>query len=381
MLKTIFLITPVYVTLFWSIVLNTNLRQQTAPRVFLSKFMTIAFVVYISHFLFYASLPRIYGFIDPFYQFASLLVFPVYHIYFRLLTVDPKFSFKKHWQYLLLPTLLFIMYCLGVLFSDKEEYQNWIFNRNLRAFSTPLIYLHVIHQIIRLVFILQVIITIIFNFKLINKYGYRAQQYYSDMEDSRITRVTILNTSMLITGVGSVILAVLGRDFFKNELTGIALASIIFSSMLFIIGWLGDQQRALNPTFDTDKKIDDEVRLFSELTNVSKLKIINKLNELFEDNKIFLDSKLNIVDVAALVGSNRTYISSLINQNFNQNFCSFVNHFRVNELEKNIIKYPLLTNQELAELCGFGSVESMKRAIFTKTGKSMQDWRNQIKVN
>ena len=378
MLKTIFLLTPVYVTLFWSIVLHTNPRLQTIPRYFLSYFMMIAFFVYISHFSFYTSLPKIYLFIDPFYQFASLLVFPAYHIYFRLLTIDPRFSLRKHWLILFLPTLLFIMYFIGVFFSDKTEYENWIFNRNLRSTSFSLSYLKIIHQIMRLVFIIQVIVTIYLNFKLINKFGYKAQQYYSDIEDSRTFRVTALNASLLITGVASVILAAIGRDFFKHEITGIAFASIIFSSMLFLIGWLGDQQKALNPTFESALEINKEESLFSELTKSSQMIIINKLTELFEDKKIYLDSKLNIVEVAALAGTNRTYISTLINQLFNQNFCTYVNQFRVNELEKKIIQFPELSNQELAEKCGFGSIDSMKRAIITKTGKTLQVWRKQI---
>ena len=381
MLKIIFLLTPVYVTLFWSIVLHTNPRQQTAQRYFLSHFMMIAFIVYVSHYLFFTPLPEIYILLDPFYQFASLLVFPVYHIYFRLLTVDSGFTLKKHWIYLLLPTLLFLMYCFGVFFSDKTEYENWVFNRNLRFTSDSLGYLRIIHLMMRLVFILQVLVSIYLNFKLINKYGYKAQQYYSDIEDISTKRVNKLNASMLITGVASLIYAALGRHYFEDNLTVIGLASLIFSSMLFIIGWLGDQQKALNPTFESAKEINKEEPLFSELTKSSQLTIINKLTELFEDKKIYLDSKLNIVEVAARIGTNRTYISTLINQLFNQNFCTYVNQFRVNELEKKILQFPELSNPELAKKCGFGSVDSMKRAIFTKTGKSLQVWRNEIKVS
>lgn len=379
MLKTIFLLTPVYVTLFWSIALHTNPRHQTVPRLFLSKFMLIAFVVYVSHFFFYSPLPKIYIYIDPFYQFASLLVYPVYHLYFRLLTVDSAFSLKKHWIYLLAPTLLFILYLMGAIFSDKAEYEKWIFDKN--SDSQSLIYLRMVQKVIKLVFILQVVATVIFNFKLIKKYGYKAQQYYSDIEDISTKRVNKLNTSMLITGIASLFFAAIGRHYFKDDLAGIGLASLTFSSMLFIIGWLGDQQKALNPTYDTEKEIDNAEYLFSESTNSSQLTIINKLNEQFENKKIYLESKLNIVEVAALVGSNRTYISTLINKNFDQNFCSYVNQYRVDELEKKIIEFPLLSNQELAETCGFGSVESMKRAVFTKTGKSWQVWRSEIKTN
>jgi len=144
---------------------------------------------------------------------------------------------------------------------------------------------------------------------------------------------------------------------------------------------LGDQQKALNPTFESAMEINKEESLFSELTKSSQMTIINKLTELFEDKKIYLDSKLNIVEVAAQIGTNRTYISTLINQLFNQNFCTYVNQFRVNELKEKILQFPELSNPELAEKCGFGSVDSMKRAIFTKTGKSLQVWRNEIKVS
>jgi hypothetical protein len=35
------------------------------------------------------------------------------------------------------------------------------------------------------------------------------------------------------------------------------------------------------------------------------------------------------------------------------------------------------TNEVLAEMCGFGSVNSMKRAIFAKTGLNLTEWKQQ----
>jgi hypothetical protein len=95
MLKTILLLTPVYVTLFWTVVLHTDKANNSIPRSFLAKFMLAAFIVYLSHFLFYSGLQDIYIVIDPVYQLASLLVYPLYHIYFRLLT-STKSSASKN---------------------------------------------------------------------------------------------------------------------------------------------------------------------------------------------------------------------------------------------------------------------------------------------
>ncbi|MDO9153781.1 MAG: helix-turn-helix domain-containing protein [Paludibacter sp.] len=231
----------------------------------------------------------------------------------------------------------------------------------------------------RICFVLQVVVYTYSNYKLIKNHGYKAQQYYSDIEDSLTIRVSILNVSMILTGCASVVLATLGRDFFKHEITGITIASVIFSSMLFIIGWLGDQQKTLNPTFERNNNEKDESQ-FNALSKTNQGHLLVTLTELFEEKKIYLDSKLNIVEVAAELGTNRTYISSVINQHYNQNFCTFVNQHRVSELEKLIIKHPEFSNHDLAMACGFGSVESMKRSVFAKTEKSLQEWRIKIRV-
>ena len=108
---------------------------------------------------------------------------------------------------------------------------------------------------------------------------------------------------------------------------------------------------------------------------VPEKKILDKVLVLFEEEKIFLNSQLNIMDVVQAVGTNRTYISSIINQQYNQNFCSFVNSYRIEELEKILLENPDYTNEVLADSCGFGSLNSLKHAIFTKTGMSIPEWK------
>lgn len=377
MIKSILLLTPIYVTLFWSIVLNTDARKYDTPRLFLGKFMLFAFIVYISHFLFYFPYPHLYAIIDPFYQYASLLVFPLYYIYFRLLTIDDKFSFKVHAPYLIVPTVLFLFYSFGAFFTNFADYKSWIFDRTTTSNLFFIKYLNVVHLIIRITFLIQVVLTIIGNYDLIKKYGKKAEQYYSDIEDSSTHKVKILNLSMIVTVCASFILGVLGRDFFSNEITSIAIASVIFSSMLFIIGWLGDKQKSLNPTFETIYGEGNQMKM-EEFSTIAQKKILEKLLILFNDKKVYMDSGLNIQDIAQAVGTNRTYISTIINQQFNQNFCTFVNNYRVEELENTIKKHPEFTNQLLAESCGFGSVDSLKRAVSAKTEQTFPEWKKQV---
>lgn len=377
MFKTIFLLTPVYVTLFWAVVLHTDQKKRSAARTFLGKFMIIAFVVYVSHFAFYSGYEQSYLYLDPLYHLASLLVFPLYHIYFRLLTIDPKFSVKKHSIYLIAPILLSAAYLIAILALNHEEYSHIVYEVGFKSEVNGQAYLLIIRYLMSICFIAQVILTVIGNFILIQKYGMKAKHYYSDMEDVSTARVLMLNYSMVITGLSSIVLASLGRGFFSTDNRGLAIASIIFSSMLFIIGWLGDRQKLLNPTFDQGKE-ETEIETGQSVLQPTERALLEKINQLFVTEKKHLNSKLNIMDVATAVGSNRTYISFLINKSTNQNFCSYVNQYRINELEIKISEQANASYHELAELCGFGSVDSMKRSVHTKTGQTLKGWRDSL---
>lgn len=82
------------------------------------------------------------------------------------------------------------------------------------------------------------------------------------------------------------------------------------------------------------------------------------------------------MDIVQIIGTNRTTISNLINQQYDQNFCSFVNGYRIGELERVYAEDPEQTNDLLAGRCGFGSLNSLKRAVTSKTGMSTTEWKN-----
>jgi len=103
--------------------------------------------------------------------------------------------------------------------------------------------------------------------------------------------------------------------------------------------------------------------------------LLHKILVQFNEKKLHLNSQLNIMDIVKAVGTNRSYISGIINSRYNQNFCSFVNGYRIEELEKAIVENPDSTNESLAETCGFGSVNTLKRAISSKTGMSLTEWK------
>jgi len=368
------LLLPVYVTLFWAIALMGNKKIHSVPRAFLSKFMLFPFVIYICHFFYFAPLPEVYPYFDILLQFASLLVFPIYYIYFRLLTVDEKFSLKTHAVFLAIPTILTFIYAVGVVLTPAIEYRAWLFDDKAYSNSVFVNFLSIMRVILRITYLAQVLLTVTGNFILIRKYGAKAEQFYSDIQDGKFNNAKMLNYSIIIMSIAAFLFTVLGRRYLVNQDILIYGGWTVFSAMLFIIGYMGITQKSINPTYElvTDAIVQDQLE---DIPMVAQKKLLRKMLVEFETKKIYLNSQLNIMDVVKIVGTNRTYISSIINQHYNQNFCTFVNSYRVEELERVFQVNPDYTNEELAESCGFGSVNSLKRAINSKTGLSITAWK------
>jgi len=375
MIKTIFLLTPVYVTFFWFLLLLINRPLGQKPKRFLSLFMGASFVVYVSHFLFFSSLPDAYYWIDPYYQYASLLVYPLYFIYIRQLMVDANFSLRTSGVFLIAPTLVFLLYLTGYIMTPEYIFKAWLEDRSVYPDNSGIQYMNLIRPLIPIVFIVQALYVMITSFIYINKYRDKAEQYYSDMQDSRTKSVMVLNTTLVVTSISSIILSALGKDFFKQNELALAFPSVIFSSTLFLIGWLGYRQKSINPSYEMPTNVMLPV---DELPPLKQQLILNRIKTLFETDKVYQNTHLTIQDVSLAVGTNRTYVSSIINQSYNMNFCRFVNEYRLKALEKLLRNQGDKTFPTLAEQCGFGSVDSMKRAVRAKTGGTIAEWRQTL---
>lgn len=383
---TFMLLLPLYVTAFWVILLNGQKDTHSKPRSFLAKLMFLFTVFNIARFSQLEPLPQLYVCFDVAYLFGGTLGYPLYHIYFRLLTVEEKFSWKAHYRFLALPIVLGTIYLVAVLLTPHAEYKAWLFDRNAYLDIPQIRFLKTIRLIILLSVEFQGIFYLVLNTLLLRRYNDRAEQFYSNMGDGKYNNAKILNWLVIINCLIHVFGAI---DFIHISSTKgmissinipavkVMLFSILYAVDYYMMGYMGYKQKAINPTFEVELDNPPELVFGTELSTDQK-KIHKKLLSEFDKNKIYLNSELTILDVVQVIGTNRTYVSTLINQEYNQNFCAFVNSYRIDELERIIHEDDHAVNEVLAERAGFGSVKSMKRAISSKTGLSMSEWRKQI---
>jgi len=378
MIRTFILLSPVYVSLFWFIALRSNKKNQSTQSQFLSVFMFIAVICFAGNFLLFAPYPDIFPFWEPLLAYFGSVAFPVYYIYFRLLTVDDKFSLQKHAKYLIVPILIATIYMVGILLTPFNQYKAWLYNEKLFPDSPYIQFLGVMRKIVRLTFVILLVITYILNRRLLTKYAHKAEQYYSDIQDGKYNNAKMLNYYLLIITLSCLAAHLIGRKLLLPSEVIIDIIWIIFSIALYGIGYMGFKQKPVNPVYEPSIVKFEEIGKSDIELNFSQKIILQKLLYEFEMEKIYLNSNLNINDIVHRVGTNRTYISAIINHQYKQNFCSFVNSFRLEELERIFIANPALNNKLLAEQSGFGSFNSMKRAIESYTGQSISEWKNKV---
>ena len=376
MIRMVVLLAPVVVSLFWAVALMRDNKRHHVSRRYLSGFMFVPALLFFCHFLYFANFPDWFVYFDLPLHFFGLLVFPFYHIYFRLLTVDDQISFKKHLWFNILPVIVAIVYGFAVFNSTMPEYKAWLFNKIVSPASPSVQFLQIMRTITKLTFLIQGIYYTTANHWLINQYSERATQFYSDIRDAKTNYAKLLNVSILASGIVALVLVTIGRAFLMSADLLIFIGWTVLTATVYLMGSLGARQKVINPDVVQTNSA-TMVQLYQP-TGKEQADFMDKIMFEFNENKIFLNKQLNINDLAKSVGSNRTYLSSAINSQFNQNFCAFVNGFRLKELSRAIIENPDFTIEEYVTRCGFGSVNSMKRTVTAMTQMNFREFKTSL---
>ena len=382
MFKLFLLLNPVYATLFWVVVLNTVKRQGNEPKTFLGRFFMVAFLTFVAHLLYFIPLPEIYVYVDTIYYLTHLLVFPLYYIYVRLLSIDRNFSVKKHFKHLFIPLVLFVLYTAGVFFMTKTEYISFIYNTSVdgEGMKALFLYQQIVSFVIRITFVIQGVVYMTLSILVVNRNQRNVVNFYSNTEDDSLYKVQWLNITVSLTMTTSIIMEVIGKKSFAGHDFFLLAPSVIFTVMLFCIGWLGNTQRAVllteiekeNESAVADEYTDigevtDEGRhtglpLQEKLTKSQNIYIKKRLEKLFEKDRIYLNKDLTIWELAKQLETNRSYLSQIINTDYGHNFSAFVNSYRIRHAENLQQSHPELSQIDIAEMSGFGSVKSWRRA-------------------
>ena len=100
-----------------------------------------------------------------------------------------------------------------------------------------------------------------------------------------------------------------------------------------------------------------------------------------ENQALYLDPNFRITSLSEKLYTNRTYLSNLINEEFNISFSDFVNRYRV-AYAKTLMETDTENNYSLdyiSEKAGFGSLSSFNRAFKKFEKRSAGSFRQMMK--
>jgi AraC-like DNA-binding protein len=120
-----------------------------------------------------------------------------------------------------------------------------------------------------------------------------------------------------------------------------------------------------------------------ELSFEKRKKLHQDLLWLLKQDEIFKDPDLNSEKVREMLGTNRTYLSQLINQEMGTTFYQLINKYRLNksvEMMKNP-EHQHIPLRNIAEICGFKSLGAFSTFFKQVYGKTPTEWRTTCQIS
>lgn len=105
--------------------------------------------------------------------------------------------------------------------------------------------------------------------------------------------------------------------------------------------------------------------------------LIDALHKLMEEELYFLEENVNIDDLAQRIGTNRTYVSRLMRQEYGLTFIEYVNVARIQHSQKLLYTSPDLTLEEVALKSGYQSSSNYFRAFKRYAGCTPKQWQQE----
>lgn len=385
MYRDIVILLPMFVCLLWAIALYADFRRGDYARLSLAIFMTISSLLYFSHAVYFYRDQELYAILDPLYTFSSLAVYPLFYVYVRMISKDV--TLEPSVVFTLFPALFFGL-ALALIYSMLEPLElDAIMSEYL--FRTKVEYKYSILGEVaigtikagRIVFILQIIPFVYYCRRDIAAYNRLIGEFYSSVEGRDLSWVRKITTVFLLTALFSLVAGFLGRSFFNTNEYLVFIPSVIFSTMLFAIGFLGFRQRFTIRDYKKELNIrENHKEQGVNLQDKTREKIKSDLIVLFEVKEYFRKTDLRITDVSAVLGTNRSYISSIVNVDYDSTFSDFVNRYRVEYAKKLLMDKRNHVLDYIAEESGFASVNSLLRAFKKETSRTPGQFRTSEKI-
>ena len=314
-------------------------------------FYLAATILYFDHWLFFSGVIRLAG--EWSYGIVNLCVYPLYYAYLRALTRANRGGYEL--SALFSPALIAVfLFPVGRYTGLLTDDQTFLF--------------------VRISFSIQVVWVLVRGYQLLHNTIRRMDNTYSDYR-SRLLQPTRISLILFgATSAVSMILNFLGRDYFTQN-ASVAAPAVVMTCLLFGLGYVA--AHTLLPV----ETVSEEPVLTQPETEEETDTLIRVIDTTMREQRLYTRSDLTILDLAAAVNSNRTYVSNAINRTYRISFSQYIARQRVAYAQMVLKDTRYKTDKaavaDAIMLSGFTSDQNFYRVFKEQTGLTPLQFRHQ----
>ena len=379
MITLLFTSLPMFACGFWAILIGCTLCFDGYNRryLILLLFMLMTTLLYAGHCAFFNHFYSDMPVLDSLYSFANLAVYPLFYVFILSMT-SPESQLRHTWLYFIPSAVIGIMVSAIYVMMSSQELDSFVriisYNEEYGSGTGLCKMMGYIRLTAKAVFAIETVAVLFAGSRKITAYNKSIEDYYADTEGKKLTAFQWFMYLFTACSFVSIIFNFIGRFRFNGSAWMIAIPSLIFSSLLFGLGFISFRQSFTIDRFEQEESAD---RLNPDTAPVCKEEkpLIERIEEVVTKRQLFLRHNLKISDVAAELCTNRLYVSTAINEEIGISFSDYINRKRVNYAIQLIRANPQMTIYEIADLSGFASDKSFYRNFKSITGKSPKEIR------
>lgn len=362
------LITGILLTFLISFILLKS-KERDIPKRILTIAFVLFFVVFVNFYAQFHGLKILFFATLIFEDLVGVLIGPLIFAYVKSLFDSSSQFLKKVKPHFIFPAIYFLFSIAAMAFrlSDLEEtaFIRYYFDFKYFSIGYSLIYF-------------------VWAFVLVNTYGTKIKENYSNIGDKDLTWI-----KKFLIGGGFIICVDLFTsvyEIFIEELTWDTgyLTVALLAIWVAYLGYNGIlQSRILLPDFLLPDVLVPEISEAqkSAYNPEEMTQLEQTLSFLMNSEKPYLDEDLTLSTLSEHLEVPDKKLSALLNQFMNISFYDYINSFRVNDV-KNMIEseeFDNLTLLGIAYECGFKSKTSFNRIFKKTTGSSPSAYKKQRK--
>ena len=303
----------------------------------------------------------------------SFLMGPMHYLYSKYL-IGPEDKFNKKDYLHFIPFIIYLLILIPAVFMPSAELIASFKETQSETKSGEFL---AFNWFITIQVLFYVALTLI----RIQKFSASVKQVFSSVDKIKLNWLWYIT---VFIGLGMVVFLIentlrLGGYIVSDKFI---LSNLIFSGYVIAIGYLGMLKSEIFLSKDFSESVHElnEIQHNSEsknennkykrsgLTEERAEEIKGMLLQLMDDKKPYTDSSLTLNKLADMLMVTPHNLSEVINTKLDMNFFDFINQYRVDQVKKNILRYPKehYTLLGLAMEAGFNSKSSFN-SIFKKT--------------